>query len=125
MTAKKATILIVEDEVSLSEAYQIVLRKAGYNVVVAFNGEEALREAAKKEPDLILLDLRMPQMDGIEFLKNYNMANHPTVKVIVFSNYDIQNEISEAYKLGAQRYLLKAWASPNELAKLVKDTLAE
>jgi CheY-like chemotaxis protein len=120
----KASILVVEDERSLNEAYQIILRTAGYDVAVAFDGQEALEVAAKKEPALILLDLRMPRMDGIEFLRNYRLREeHPNVKVIVFSNYDMQKEIDEAYRLGAERYILKAWASPKELLRVVEDTL--
>ncbi len=123
--AKKATILIVEDEQSLNEAYQMILRKAGYTVQVAFDGQEALEVAAMEEPALILLDLRMPQMDGIEFLRAYNVReNHPNVKIIVFSNYDMQKEIDEAYSLGADRYFMKALASPKELLQIVSNTLS-
>lgn len=121
---RKATILIVEDEQALNEAYQTILRKAGYTVQVAFDGQEALEIAAMEEPALILLDLRMPRMDGIEFLRNYNLRqDHPTVKVIVFSNYDMQKEIDEAYSLGADRYFMKALASPKELLQVVDNTL--
>lgn len=119
------TILVVEDEQSLNEAYQMILRKAGYVVQVAYNGQEALEVAAMEDPDLILLDLRMPHMDGIEFLRRYNLKkDHPSVKVIVFSNYDMQKEIDEAYSLGADRYFMKALASPNELLQVVENTLA-
>jgi CheY-like chemotaxis protein len=125
MAANKATILIVEDEQALNEAYQTILRKAGYMVQVAFDGQEALEVAAMEEPAIILLDLRMPRMDGIEFLRNYNLrAEHPNVKVIVFSNYDMQKEIDEAYSLGADRYFMKALASPKELLQVVENTLA-
>lgn len=121
---KPATILIVEDEVSLNEAYEMILTQAGYVVHTAFNGKEALAKSEHKEPDLILLDLRMPQMDGVEFLREFNLKeNHPKVKVIVFSNYDMQKEIDEAYKLGAHRYILKTWASPKELLQIVETTL--
>lgn len=121
---KNSTILIVEDEQSLNEAYQTILRKAGYNVLVAFDGQEALEISAVDEPDVILLDLRMPRMDGIEFLRNYNLRkDHPKVKVIVFSNYDMQKEIDEAYNLGADRYFMKALASPKELLQVVENTL--
>lgn len=121
---KKPTILIVEDEQSLNEAYQIILRQAEYNVQVAFDGEEALEVLKMEEPDLILLDLRMPRMDGIEFLRNYDLRReHPNVKVIVFSNYDMQKEIDEAYNLGADRYFMKALASPQELLQVVENTL--
>ena len=124
-TAKKPTVLIVEDEQSLNEAYQMILRKAGYTVQVAFDGQEALELSAMEEPDLILLDLRMPRMDGIEFLRNYDLRqSHPEVKVIVFSNYDMQKEIDEAYNLGADRYFMKALASPKELLQVVENTLS-
>jgi CheY-like chemotaxis protein len=125
MVKKSATILIVEDENALNQAYQIILGKAGYTVVSAYDGEDALQKAATQTPDLILLDLRMPHMDGLNFLRNYKVRErHPEVKVIVFSNYDIQQDIDEAYDQGADRYILKAWASPKELLKVVQDTLA-
>jgi two-component system response regulator VicR len=118
-------ILIVEDERSLNEAYQMILRKSGYTVHVAFDGQEALEVAGQVEPDLILLDLRMPKMDGLEFLRHYKLLDeHPKVRVIVFSNYDMQKEIDEAYRLGADRYFMKALASPKELLQVVEATLA-
>lgn len=121
----KASILIVEDEAALSEAYQLVLQQAGYNVSVVFNGKEALQLSKTLEPDIILLDLRMPQMDGVEFLRRYKLKDeHPGVRVLIFSNYDMQKEIDEAFKLGADRYMLKAWASPKELLQVIEDTLS-
>src|SRR6185295_20417289 len=99
---KDPIILVVEDEHTLNEAYQMILRKSGYNVRVAFDGKEALEVAAEEEPALILLDLRMPRMDGLDFLRHYKLLDeHPKVRVIVFSNYDMQKEIDEAYRLGA------------------------
>lgn len=119
-----STILIVEDEQALNDAYKIILEKHGYIVHVAFDGDEALDILGEIEPNLILLDLRMPNMGGLEFLRHYKPAeNHPDVKIIVFSNLDTPKEINEAYALGAQRYMLKAWASPSELISLIKDTL--
>lgn len=120
------SILIVEDDATLNEAYTTLLGQVGYTVKTAFNGEEALDVTKNDDPDLIFLDLRMPVMDGITFLKAYKpKANHPNVKIIVFSNYDMQKEVDEAYKLGADRYVLKAWASPKELLHIVKNTLAQ
>ncbi len=120
----KKSILIVEDEPELADAYFSLLSQVGYNVAVAHNGKEALEKAETHQPELILLDLRMPVMDGVEFLEKYDLKNeHPKVKVIVFSNYDMQDEIDDAYRLGADRYVLKAWASPKELLQIVKNTL--
>ncbi|RTK95046.1 response regulator [Candidatus Saccharibacteria bacterium] len=121
-----AHILIVEDETSLNEAYTIILKKEGYSISNAFNGVQALEAIKQTEPDLILLDLRMPQMDGVEFLRNLApLENYPAMKIIVFSNYDVQQDIDEAFKLGATHYMLKAWASPRELVKVVAQTLKE
>lgn len=123
MTTKKPVILIVEDEASLNEAYQIVLANAGYDIFSAFDGKEALKLCAEVNPDVILLDLRMPIMDGITFLREFKPEEHKNTKVIVFSNYDMQQEVEEAYNLGAYKYILKALASPKELLKIVKDAL--
>lgn len=117
-------ILVVEDDAALNDAYKVILETAGYNVRTAFNGEEALKLVAEEEPTIIFLDLRMPVMDGIGFLRAYQpKEKHPEVNIIVFSNYDMQREVDEAYELGAQRYVLKAWASPSALIKIVEDTL--
>jgi DNA-binding NarL/FixJ family response regulator len=119
-----ATILIVEDERNLNEAYQMILGHQGHKIIAAYDGTEALKITETEEPDLILLDLRMPQMGGVEFLKKYNLKkDHPKVKVVIFSNLDTQHEIDEAYRLGAEKYMLKAWASPKELVQLVESLL--
>lgn len=120
-----AKILIVEDEKILNEAYQTILKKQGYEISIAFDGAEAIAVTKDYEPDLILLDLRMPKMDGVSFLKAYDLAKHPKVKVVVFSNFDMQKEVDQAYELGAKRYILKAGASPKELVHIVKRTLTE
>lgn len=125
MAEKQPNILVVEDDPSLNDAYKTILSTAGYKTRTAFNGEEALKLVKEDDPDIIFLDLRMPVLDGIGFLREYQpKEQHPDVKIIVFSNYDMQQEVDEAYELGAERYVLKAWASPKELIKIVKDTIA-
>ncbi|CAN5692544.1 hypothetical protein BH23PAT2_BH23PAT2_02130 [soil metagenome] len=117
-------ILIVEDEQTLNEAYKMILEKNGYTVYSAFNGKEALEVTKEIEPDLILLDLLMPSMSGIEFLKAYKpREEHPDVKIVVFSNMDTKDDIDTAHELGADKYMLKAWASPKELVKLARDVI--
>lgn len=125
MAKTQPSILIVEDDLALNDAYKTILSSAGYDTRAAFNGEEALEMVKQQDPDIIFLDLRMPVMDGIGFLKAYEpKSKHPHVKIIVFSNYDMQREVDEAYQLGAERYVLKAWASPKELIKIVQDLTA-
>ncbi|MBA3757694.1 response regulator [Candidatus Saccharibacteria bacterium] len=120
-----AKILIVEDEKVLNEAYELILKKEGHKVCVAFDGAKALEMFAEQKPDLVLLDLRMPKMSGVEFLQKANPSkNFPKTKIIIFSNYDDQKEIDAAFEHGASRYILKAWSSPKELVKVVRETLA-
>lgn len=124
MARNMAKILIVEDEKMLNEAYELVLKKEGHDIQVAYNGEEALTILKKEKPELILLDLRMPKMDGVAFLKKLSTKfKDSKLKIIIFSNYDDPKEIDEAFKHGATRYILKAWSSPNELVKVVRETL--
>lgn len=119
---KNLTVMIVEDELLLNDAYAQVLSSEKISLMRAYNGQEALDMLKDKTPDIILLDLRMPVMDGIAFLKKLNPAKTiPNTKIIVFSNYDNQKEIEEAFSLGAMHYMLKAWATPDELIKLVRE----
>jgi CheY-like chemotaxis protein len=121
-----ATVLIVEDENMLNEAYQVVLKSAGYKVLTAFDGKEALEVLEHHKADVILLDLRMPVLDGVGFLEAYQPKKRDNPpKIVVFSNFDMQKEIDQAYDLGADKYMLKAWASPKELLQLIGNLLQE
>jgi CheY-like chemotaxis protein len=123
---KKAKILIVEDEKDLNDAYSIILSSAGHEVTTAFNGKQALETVEEiGDPDLILLDLRMPVLDGIGFLQKYRLPEHSKTSIILFSNYEAQKEVDEAFKLGVEHYILKSLASPRELLKIVSSTLVE
>jgi len=117
-------VLVVEDDHTLNSAFETILTKEGYKVTSSYNGQEALDFLADNSDsvDLILLDLLMPVMSGIEFLEHFDVKKHE-VPVIVFSNLDSQKDIDRAYELGAEKYMLKAWASPKELVKIVKDTV--
>ena len=119
-----AKILIDEDEKMLADAFQMILEKAGHTVSVAYNGQEGLDATQQNEPDLILLDLLMPIKDGLGFLKDYKQKEkHPQVKIIIFSNLDMQKEAEEAFALGASKYVLKAWATPKTLNAIVEEEL--
>ncbi len=119
-----AKILIVEDEHILNEAYQTILKSKDHEVKAAYDGLEALKITKKFTPDIILLDLRMPRLGGIDFLKKFDPStNYPNTKVIIFSNLDMESEIDEAYDLGAHKYILKAWASPKELLRIIDEAL--
>ena len=118
-----ARILIVEDDKDLNAAYQMILKKAGHTVGSALNGKDALDMAAMFNPDLILLDLLMPVMGGLEFLQEYNLEQHAGVKVLIFTNMENSPEVTEAYNLGATRCIIKSWTAPQSLARVVDDVL--
>ncbi len=123
MSKKKSKILIIEDDTSINEAYNMILTKSGYEVQSAYDGNEGLEKIASFEPKVVLLDLRMPHLDGVGVLSKLTEKQKKAMHIVVLSNYDMQKEIDQAYKLGAERYILKAWASPLDLVQLVENTL--
>jgi CheY-like chemotaxis protein len=117
-------ILIVEDYPSLQVLYKSVLEAEKYEVFLAKDGEEALTIAEEQKPDLILLDMLMPNQGGLEFLRAYDIKNkHPKVKVVVFSNMASPQLYDEARQLGATQYLIKANYTPKEVVGAVKAAL--
>jgi CheY-like chemotaxis protein len=118
-----ADILIVEDDKDLNNAYKIILENEGHTVVSVFNGQEALKALESFEPQLILLDLLMPVMGGLEFLQNYDLDKHNGVKVLIFTNMENSPEVNEAYQLGAHRCIIKSWTAPQNLTHVVSDAL--
>jgi CheY-like chemotaxis protein len=121
-----AKVLVVEDDLRLKVTYDILLTKEGHVVERAVNGKEALSKLATFQPDLVLLDLMMPVMTGIQFLEAANLReNYPDTKVIVFSNLSSPGDVRKAYDLGATKFMLKSTTSPKQLATLVEQTLAK
>jgi two-component system, OmpR family, response regulator VicR len=121
MNKIKKTVLLIEDETMLNDAFTILLSKNDFDTISAFNGKEALEILANTSPDIILLDLLMPVMDGRQFLAKY--INSKKIPIIIFSNLDAKNDVQEALDLGATRYILKAWAAPKELVRIINDTI--
>jgi CheY-like chemotaxis protein len=112
-------ILVIDDERVMTDVYQLILAKAGHTVFVANHGTLGAEIAQKEKPDMIFLDMLMPEVDGLDFLKLYKKMNLPKTKVIVLSNIDNPELIAAAKKLGANDYLLKADYSPHEIANIV------
>jgi len=123
-TMKK--ILFVEDEQTLQKALKEVLEKEGYNVLPASNGEEGLSSAKEQKPNLILLDLILPKMDGFEVLKNLKADNKcKDIPVIVLTNLEGSSDVGRAIELGATTYLVKAQYSLEEVTKKIKEVIGE
>ena len=120
-----ARIFIIEDDQDLNFAYRMILQKEKHQVDSAYNGEEAMERLRDfGEPDLILLDLLMPLKNGVEFLKEYDVVhNHRSVRVLIFTNLEHASEIHEAFRLGADQCVIKAWTAPQGLISVVNDVL--
>jgi CheY-like chemotaxis protein len=119
----KSKVLVVEDDKDLNKAYCTILNHFGYQVESAFNGQEALKKSKQFTPDIILLDLLMPVMGGLEFLKIFKKDHKNKAKVVIFTNLEDTPEIREANVLGVQRCVIKSWAVPQNLNKLVSEAL--
>ena len=123
MTNTSPTILIVDDEETIREMYRMKFMRDGFQVLTARNGKEALALTTEKKPDLILLDILMPVMDGYEFLKELRKKG-AHVPVIVLSNLDQESEEAKSCALGASGYMVKAHVTPGEVLLKAKSCLA-
>ncbi len=120
-----AKILIAEDERDIRDLVAFTLRFAGYEVFAASNGEEAVEMAPKVNPDLILMDVRMPRMTGYEACKA--MKADPDLKdipVVFLSAKGQESEKQQGMEAGAEEYLLKPFA-PDQLTQAIKTILAK
>ena len=120
-----AKIVIAEDERDIRDLVAFTLRFAGHEVTAAANGEEAVELAKKENPDLILLDVRMPRMTGYdacrEIKKQPALVDTP---VVFLSAKGQEEEIETGMDVGAEEYLLKPFA-PDELTSRVREILAK
>lgn len=121
-----ARILLVEDNDILNKAYELILTKNGHTLATAYDGNEGLAVAKTFDPELILLDMLMPNMDGIGFLKAYDVTNtHPTVKIILLTNFSDPSLLAQALDLGAHEYYLKVRLAPDQLIAMVNKHVGE
>lgn len=122
----KQKVMIIEDDGFLASIYAQKLELAGYEVAFATNGEDGLKLIQKDRPDLVLLDLLMPQMDGFEVLEKLR-ADPATkdLKVLVLTNLGQKEDVERCLKLGAVGYIIKAHSLPEETVKRIAEVLGE
>jgi len=122
----KKRILIVEDDNFVAEVYIAKLSEMGYETVLAQNGEEGLTELNKGKIDLILLDILMPIMNGIEMLeevkKNEEWKNIP---VILLTNIGEKESIQKVMEMGVKNYLIKSHFTPAEVIEKIESVFSE
>jgi DNA-binding response OmpR family regulator len=124
MPDDKKYILLVEDDKFLSEMYATKLTSAGFEIETAADGQAALQKIREKTPDLILLDIVLPKMDGFEVLQF--LKKDPALKnimVIFLTNLGQKEEVDKGLALGANDYIIKAHFTPTEVVAKVKMVL--
>lgn len=124
MTNKKNKVLIVEDEGSLRDAMKDKLNHDGFEVIVAKNGEEGLERALNDHPDMIILDIVMPKMDGLTMLKNLREDGWgKTSKVIMLTNLSDNAKVAEAMQNDTFDYFVKSDIKMEEIVEKIKEKL--
>jgi len=118
-----AKILVVDDEVDTLKLMEITLKQEGYTVLKATTGEACLEIAAAENPDLIILDLMMPQLSGLDVLKQLNLS-YGSPPIILFSAKNRIEDVIEGMEAGAYRYLVKP-TRRDKLLETVKAALEE
>ncbi|MFA5933469.1 MAG: response regulator [Microgenomates group bacterium] len=121
-----AKVLVVEDDQFLTSAYRVKLAKAGFEIIVAADGEEALSVLAKDIPDVILLDLVLPKKDGFEVLKEIR-ANEKlkSIPVLIASNLGQKEDIDRGKSLGATDYIVKSDMTLDDLVNKINSLIKE
>ena len=118
------TILIIEDDNFLQGLEATKLKKEGYNVLTASNSVEAFKAMEGTKPDLILLDLLLPDVDGFMILEKVRQnKDMQSIPVIVFSNLSEKKDVSRATKLGASEFMIKSNFTLDEITKKVKELI--
>jgi len=117
-------ILLVEDDVFMLELLSEKLRKSGFDVSVATNGEECLKILESLKPDLVLLDVVMPKLDGFDVLRRIKSSqDSSSVPVVILSNLGQKEEIERAMSLGAKDYIIKANFTTKEIVEKLNSIL--
>ncbi|MEN0020996.1 MAG: response regulator [Planctomycetota bacterium] len=115
-------VMLVDDSRTMRNVEKNILAQLGYsNVVEACDGQDALSKVAAAEPDLILLDWNMPNMDGLTFLKNFRKTNQTCVVIMVTTEAE-KARVVEAIKAGVNNYVVKPF-TPEDLSARITETL--
>ena len=122
--SNKIKILLVEDDSFLASVYATKFELEGFTVLHATDGEAGLKMAEKTQPDIVLLDILMPKMDGFETLHRLKMdPKLVNIPVIMLTNLGQKEDVEKCLKGGAVDYLIKAHFVPGEAVKKVKKIL--
>lgn len=125
MATTPTHVLLVEDDAFLANIYQKKFELEGFKITVADNGEAGLDAAKKKQPDIILLDILLPKMDGFTVLEQLKKdTKTKEIPVMLLTNLGQKDDVEKGLALGAVDYLIKAHFKPGETVEKVRAALA-
>ena len=114
-------VLIVEDDFDIRNAYNFALTKAGLKVTQAADGGEAMQAVEREIPDVILLDMLMPGVSGLDFLKQTKITSRfPHTKILALTNIETPRVMEETKQLGVAEYIIKANTTPRAVVEMVQ-----
>jgi len=123
---KKIKILLIEDDPFLLNMYSTKFELEGFDIIAANNGKDGLKNIFDFHPDVVLLDLLMPKMNGFEVLENIKKSNSEDIKkipIILLTNLNQEEDIKRGMELGAVDYLIKAHFMPSEVVGKIERIL--
>ena len=124
MMVETKKILLAEDDVFMLEIMSEKLRKNGFEVNIAKNGEDCMRVLSSFRPDIVLLDILMPKIDGFEILRRMRESESlSNIPVVILSNLGQKEEIQRALNLGAKDYIIKSNFTTNEIVEKINAVL--
>ena len=124
ITAKDKKILIVDDDPFILDMYVIKFKEQGFQVETATDGKMALEKISAVKPDILLLDVVMPVMDGFDVIKKIKENKSPRMyKILFLTNFGQKEDVERGIELGADGYIIKAHFTPSEVAVKVKELL--
>ena len=125
-TGRKQKILIIEDEATLQKALQEILLQENYEVISALDGKRGLEMALSEAPNMILLDLILPKMDGFEVLKDLKKDEKTKeIPIIILTNLGSTEDVQKALVLGATNYMVKADHDLSEIVEKIKGIIGQ
>lgn len=124
MANNEIKILLIEDDPFLLNMYAAKFELENFNIIIADNGEKGLALAIKESPDVILLDIMLPNMDGFEVLQRIKSDSRLSkITVILLTNLSQKDDVDKGLNMRAEDYLIKAHFTPSEVVEKVKRVL--
>ena len=117
-------VLIIDDDPFIADMYVLKFRDEHFDVIAANDGKDGLKKIKEFSPDVIVLDIVMPDMDGFEVLEALRKENGPAHKILLLSNLGQKEDVERGMALGASDYAVKAHFTPSEVVERVRKLLA-